>query len=237
MAALSDYLESGLLSHIFRNTAFPRPSTIAVALTSSVPADSNSGSTIPELPSGVRSGLDFVTTAYRRIVLGPPATSGDNTWNSVGVDNTTAYSVSGSKHDSTKGYFYPLYVSEQASNTYSTSQGGNGSSTVYTFSSEFPSVTFFAPNGPVGTTIFQSGVTTKSNYIDYEGNGFIRNKNQLIFNTAVTEWGWVSGIAILDHETVGSGNLLMYAKLANPRYVYIGDNIRFDANSLEISLK
>ena len=250
MAALSDYLESGLLSHIFRNTAFPRPSTIAVALTSSVPADSNSGSTIPELPSGVVNGLDFVTTAYRRIVLGPPATSGDNTWNSVGVDNTTAYSVSGLKSSGTLvggtmtfstqpqyGYFYPLYVSEQASNTYSTSQGGNGSSTVYTFSSEFPSVTFFAPNGPVGTTIFQSGVTTKSNYVDYEGNGFIRNKNQLIFNTAVTEWGWVSGIAILDHETVGSGNLLMYAKLANPRYVYIGDNIRFDANSLEISLK
>jgi hypothetical protein len=234
MAALSDYLESGLLSHIFRNTAFPRPSTIAIALTSSVPADSNSGATIPELPSGVINGANFVTTAYRRIVLGPPATSGDNTWNSVGVDNTTAYSVSGSKHDNTKGYFYPLYVSEQASNNYSTSQGGNGSSTVYTFNSEFPSVTFFAPNG---SNVFQSGVTTKSNYVDYEGNGFIRNKNQLIFNTAVTEWGWVSGIAILDHETVGSGNLLMYAKLANPRYVYIGDNIRFDANSLEISLK
>jgi hypothetical protein len=247
MAALSDYLESGLLSHIFRNTAFPRPSTIAIALTSGVPLDSDTGSTIPELASGVRSGSDFVTTNYKRILLGPPATSGDNTWNSIGVDATTAYSVSGIKSSGTivgdtitfsaqpsYGYFYPLFVSEQAARDYSTSKGGNGSAIVYKFSQEFPSVTFFAPQG---TNIFQSGVIFKSNYPDYEGNGFIRNKNQMVFNTALTEWGWVSGIAILDHETVGSGNLLMYAKLTNPRYVYLGDNIRFDANSLEISLK
>jgi hypothetical protein len=234
MAALSDYLESGLLSHIFRNTAFPRPSTIAIALTSGVPLDSDTGSTIPELASGVRIGLDFVTTNYKRIVLGPPATSGDNTWNSVGIDTSTAYSVSGTKADGTMGYFYPLYINEQAARDYSTLKGGNGSAIVYTFAKEFPSVTFFAPQG---TNIFQSGVTLKSNYSDYEGNGFIRNKNQMVFNSAFTEWGWVSGIAILDHETVGSGNLLMYAKLTNPRYVYLGDNIRFDANSLEISLK
>lgn len=229
MAALSDYLESGLLSHIFRNTAFARPSTIAIALTSGVPVDSDTGSTLPELPSGVANGLNFVTTNYKRIVLGPPASSGDNTWNSVGVDISTAYSVSGTKADGTMGYFYPIYLNEQTAR-----DAGNGSVTIYTFTKEFPSVTFYAPQG---TNAFNSGVSIKSNYPDYEGNGFIRNKNQLVFNTALTEWGWVSGIAILDHETVGSGNLLMYAKLTNPRYVYLGDNIRFDANSLEISLK
>jgi hypothetical protein len=218
MAALSDYLESGLLSHIFRNTAFARPSTIAIALTSGVPLDSDSGETIPELPSGVFSGLNFVTTGYNRISLGPPASSGDNSWNQVGVDNTTAYSVSGSKHDNTKGYFYPLYLSSTSTNNIGLSF------------KEFPSVLFFAPVG------FQSGVTVKSNYTDYVGNGFIRNKNQIIFDTAATDWGWVSGIAIVDSGVVGKGNLLMYAPLANPRYVYRGDNIRFDTNSLEISL-
>jgi len=238
MAALSDYLESGLLSHIFRNTALPRPSTIAIALTSGVPSDSDNGSTIPELASGVRSGLDFVTTNYKRINLGPPASSGDNTWNSIGVDASTAYSVSGTKADGNMGYFYPIFINEQAANNYSSQNGGNGSSIIYRFSKEFPSVTFFAPSGaPAGNTIFYSGVSVKSSYTDYDGNGFIRNKNQLVFNSAFTDWGWVSGIAILDHETVGSGNLLMYAKLTNPRYVYLGDNIRFDANSLEISLK
>lgn len=227
MAALSDYLESGLLSHIFRNAAFPRPSTIAIALTSGVPSDSDTGSTIPELPSGVRSGLDFVNTNYNRIVLGPPATSGDNTWNSVGVDVNGVYSVSGTRHDGKMGYFYPLYLTEQKALQV------NGSVNVYQFKNEFPSVTFYGPSG----LAFNSGVNVKSNYTDYEGNGFIKNKNQIVFNPAFTEWGWVSGIAIVDHETVGSGNLLMYAKLANPRYVYLGDNIRFDSNSLEISLK
>lgn len=219
MAALSDYLESGLLSHIFRNTAFARPSTIAIALTSGVPIDSDSGETIPELPSGVFSGFDFVNTGYKRISLGPPASSGDSTWNQVGVDTITAYSVSGSKHDNTKGYFYPLYLSSSQTNNIGVSF------------KEFPSVLFFAPAG------FQSGVSSKSNYPDYEGNGFIRNKNQIVFDTATTDWGWVSGIAIVDSGVVGKGNLLMYAPLANPRYVYRGDNIRFDVNSLEISLK
>lgn len=219
MAALSDYLESGLLSHIFRNTAFQRPATIAIALTSGVPLDSDNGETIPELPSGVFSGLDFVSTNYGRVILGPPSTNGDNSWNQIGVDTLTTYSVSGTKHDNTKGYFYPLYLNSSPTNNIALSF------------KEFPSVLFFAPNG------FQSGVTTKSGYTDYEGNGFIRNKNQIVFDTAATDWGWVSGIAILDSGVVGKGNLLMYAQLVNPRLIFRGDNIRFDINSLEISLK
>lgn len=234
MAALSDYLESGLLSHLFRNSAFPRPSNICIALTSGVPLDSDTGSSIPELPSGVQNGLNFVTTNYQRINLGSPATGGDNTWNSVGIDATTAYSVYGSTTSGTLAYFYPIFLSTTAANNYSTANGGPGENITYTFK-EFPSVLFFAPSGSAG--MFNSGVYVKSNYPDYEGNGFIRNKNQIVFNTALTEWGWVSGIAVVDHPTVGSGNLLMYAKLTNPRYVYLGDNIRFDANSLEISLK
>ena len=233
MAALSDYLESNLLNHVFRNATFPKPLSIAVALTSRVPLDSDTGSTIPELPSGVLNGLNFVSTNYNRITLGPPATSGNNTWNEVGVDVSGTYSVSGLRHDNTFGYFYPLYLNSFTANTASLNGGGNGTSTTFSFV-DFPSVVFYAPNGG---NIFQSGVPTASNYPLYEGNGFIKNKNQLVFNTALTEWGWVSGIAILDNPTVGSGNLLMYAKLANPRYVFLGDNIRFDVNSLEISLK
>lgn len=219
MAALSDYLESGLLSHIFRNTAFPRPQTIAIALTSGVPLDSDTGATIPELPSGIMNGSNMVTTNYNRVVLGPPSSSGDNSWNQVGFDNLTVYSVSGTKHDNTKGYFYPLYLDSSPTNNITLSF------------KEFPSVQFFAPIG------FQSGVSVKSNYTDYDGNGFIRNKNQIIFDTASTDWGWVSGIAILDSGVVGGGNLLMYAQLTNPRLIFRGDNIRFDINSLEISLK
>lgn len=236
MAALSDYLESGLLSHIFRNTAFSRPSTIAIALTSGVPLDSDSGLTIPELPSGVARGNNFVSTNYKRINLFNPATSGNATWNNVGVDDLTTYSVSGHSNSGVSagasGYFYPLYLNvttAQNADAANTSQP-QGFTKSYRFR-EFPNVTFYSPE-----SLASSGLTDPG-YTAYEGNGFIKNAFQLVFNTALSDWGWVSGIAIVDTATHGSGNMLMYAKLENPRYVYTGDNIKFDTNSLEISLK
>lgn len=226
MAALSDYLESQLLNHIFRNNSFAKPQTISIALTSGVPIDTDTGATIPELPSGVSRGQNFVSTNYSRINLGAPSSNGDTSWNAVGVDNNTVFTVY-SQEVNHSGYFYPLYLSQAAANAADT----NNISQVYTFSKTFPGVTFYAP-----ISIDVSGSQTNPGYTLYEGNGFIKNSNQLIFNTALTDWGWVSGIAILDHGTVGSGNLLMYAALDNPRFVYTGDNIKFDNNSLEISL-
>ena len=49
MAALSDYLESGLLHHVFRGGSFAKPSNISIALTSGVPNDSQTGTTIEEV--------------------------------------------------------------------------------------------------------------------------------------------------------------------------------------------
>jgi len=227
MAALSDYLESGLLSHIFRGATFAKPTTIALALTSGVPKDSDTGATIPELPSGVTKGATFVTTNYSRVNLGSPATTGNNTWNNVGYDVTTPYQVYSTEVNNS-GYFYPLYLSESAA----TAADPNSVTQQYTFSKTFPNVLFYAP-----ATIDVSGSQTNPGYTSYEGNGFIKNASQILFSTALTDWGWVSGIAILDSATYGSGNLLMYAQLENPRLVYTGDNIKFDSNSLEISLK
>lgn len=231
MAALSDYLESGLLSHIFRNAAFARPSTIAIALTSGVPLDSNNGSNIPELPSGVSKGANFVSTNYARLNLGNPASVGNTIWNGIGVDDTTVFSVYGTSSQGNSvgisGYFYPIYLNQ----TTAFNADPYGFTTQYQFK-EFPNVNFYAP-----TTLQQSGVAQDPGYTKYDGNGFIKNSSQLIFNTALTDWGWISGIAILDNAGYGSGNLLMYAQLQNPRYVYTGDNIKFDINSLEISLK
>lgn len=227
MAALSDYLESGLLSHLFRNEAFNRPENIALALTSDVPKDSDNGSTIPELPSGIAQGNDFVTTNYARIELGPPADSGDANWNTVGSDNFTIYQVYSEEVDHS-GYFYPLYLLEASGQAASSSQVAINVS----FSNTFPGVTFYAP-----TETYTSGSQTTGGYTQYDGNGFIKNTQDLVFNTALTDWGWVSGVAILDSAMHGSGNLLMYAQLQNPRNVFIGDSIKFNSNSLEISLK
>lgn len=231
MAALSDYLESALLNHLFRSANLPKPSAVAIALTSDVPKDSDDGSSIPELPSGIDRGEISVDTNYRRINLGDPVESGTLFWNNVGTDNSTTFHVYGTSDSGVttglSGYFYPLYLSE--------STALNNSETLVTSGfmfKEFPSVTFYAP-----MDIVQSGKAENPGFTEYEGNGFIKNNRQLIFNTALTDWGWVSGVAILDNSEYGSGNVLMFSELANPRYVYTGDNIRFDINSLEISLQ
>lgn len=226
MAALSDYLESQLLNYIFRNQSFDKPLNISIALTSGVPIDTDNGATIPELPSGVSRGQNFVNTNYRRINLGNPALVGNSVWNSVGTDEATIYTVF-SQETNHDGYFYPLYLSEAAAKA----ADANNTAETYVFSKTFPGTTFYSPVG-----ISVSGGESNPGYRLYEGNGFIKNANQIIFNTALTDWGWVSGVAILDNNVIGSGNLLMYAELDNPRLVFTGDNIKFDSNSLEISL-
>ena len=154
MSALSDYLESGLLHHIFRGQSFAKPSEIAIALTSGVPLDSNNGLTIPELPSGINGS----GTGYSRLSLGAPSSSGNSVW-LYNIDDHNA------------------------------------------------------------------------------GSGVIKNSGAFLFNTALLDWGWVSGIAILDDSRYGSGNLLMHATLDNPRIIYMGDTVKFDASTLQISFR
>lgn len=226
MAALSDYLEGKLLNHIFRINSFDKPANISIALTSGIPIDTDDGSTIPEIPSGVLKGATFVPTNYTRVSLGDPSSDGNTTWNSVGIDDTTAYQVY-SEEVGHSGYFYPLYLNELTAKN----QDINELSTEYTFNNTFPGVTFHAP-----FSVQVSGGATDPGYTEYAGNGFIKNAAQVLFNTALTDWGWVSGIAILDSNIHGQGNLLMYSALQNPRIIYTGDSIKFDANSLEINL-
>lgn len=162
MTAFSDYLESGLLHHVFRGESFPKPANIAIALCSGVPVDSDTGISnyanggpLPELPSGDAEGND---TGYRRYNLSSPAGSGNDVWN----------------------------YSQQDHNA---------------------------------------------------GSGLIKNANTLLFPTALTDWGWVSGIAIVDSGEYGVGNMLMYAQLNNPRVIYQGDSVKFDLSTLQIKFK
>jgi len=159
MAALSDYLESGLLHHIFRGQSFSKPSNIAIALCSSVPKDSDTGSTIPEMSSG--DGVN--KTGYARLNLGNPATLGDARWDYTAEDHAV-------------------------------------------------------------------------------GSGLIKNKTAFLFDegegtAALTDWGWVSGIAVLDSGEYGIGNLLMHSALDNPRIIYTGDTVKFDISTLQISFQ
>ena len=162
MAALSDYLESGLLHHIFRGEIFNKPSGIAIALCSGVPKDSDTGvnqqkgGTLPELSSG--DGLN--STGYSRRDLGDPTDNGNGYWSYTVEDHA-------------------------------------------------------------------------------EGSGVVKNVNSVTFTfpTALTDWGVVSGIAIVDSGEYGIGNLLMHAQLDNPRIIYTGDSVKFDSSTLQIRFK
>jgi hypothetical protein len=152
MAALSDYLESGLLNFLFRGQSLSAPSNLSIALTSGAPLDAHTGSTIPECASGTVGGT---STGYARVDLGAPSST---TWSYVAADHAA-------------------------------------------------------------------------------GSGVIKNSGQIVFNTALTDWGWVSGIAIVDSSIYGSGSVLMHSTLDNPRVIYAGDNVKFDYQTLEISFK
>lgn len=224
MAALSDYLESGILNHIFRQDPLPKPENISIALTGDVAKENDTGSTIPELPTTTQLGTESISTNYQRIDLGSPATAGTSKWNNTGYDIDSSYAVF-SNDVNHSGYFYPVYLAKTSAEA-----GETGIPKEYTFS-EFPGITFFSP-----FSLAVSGAETNPGYELYTGNGFIKNKVELNFPSAATDWGWVSGVAILDSSDHGSGNLLMYAELNNPRYVYAGDTIKFDVNALEINL-
>ena len=95
----------------------------------------------------------------------------------------------------------------------------NGNSTARTFE-DHPGVTLYSPDA--GDNVYQSGQATDpgTSYTLYDGNGFIKNKTNITFNTALTDWGYISGVAV-DSSTYGSGNLLMYSQLSNPRQIFI----------------
>tara|TARA_R110002096_G_scaffold127685_4_gene275684 strand:+ start:4044 stop:4526 length:483 start_codon:yes stop_codon:yes gene_type:complete len=89
MAALSDYLESGLLHHVFRGETFAKLSNISIALTSGIPTDDQTGTNILEVSSGDGTTL----SGYSRISLGAPASDGDAKWSYTAADNTAGSGV------------------------------------------------------------------------------------------------------------------------------------------------
>jgi hypothetical protein len=68
--SFSDYMESGILSHIFRTNTFNKPTTIAIALCSNVPVDADTGA--------LSTGKEVANAgSYSRQVLA----TGDANWN------------------------------------------------------------------------------------------------------------------------------------------------------------
>jgi hypothetical protein len=85
---MSDYLESGVINFLLRSNSnsFSAPSNLSIALCSGVPQDHQTGSTIPE----IASGLNGVSNGYQRYNFGPPANSDWKHVNSSGYTHNLA---------------------------------------------------------------------------------------------------------------------------------------------------
>ncbi len=68
------------------------------------------------------------------------------------------------------------------------------------------------------------------------GNGATDNVSAITFPQATGSWGTVTGVAILDSATHGSGNLLFYGTLADSKVINNGDTFSFDIGDLDISV-
>lgn len=140
MPNATDFTESGVINHIFRSSSFPKPSTIAIALTFKIPSDSDTVSTMGELANA---------NNYARANLGAPA---DSTWSAV-------------------------------------SQSAAG-----------------------------SGLSSNSNVINFNQN-------------TGSDWGWVSGVAILDNAGYGSGAVL-YTSAITPQLIQVGTTFSFPVGNI-----
>lgn len=240
------------------NIPYGKPLNISLALTGMPPKDNDTGATIDEIPQTISVGGVDRATNYQRVNLGRPNEVGDNVWLPVGSDGTndslaqaySIYSASALKtyippgqgtpitqsvgNGTDKKYYYPLFLSQGAV---------TGASTIvqYRFE-EIPGVVFYGAYSTGTDNRFFEAQDENPDPTDilirlYEDNGFIKNNISIQFNKAVSNWGWVSGIAILDSPNHGQGNLLMHAQLKNPREVTPGDRLYFDPKTLEISLK
>ena len=140
MPNATDYTESGVINHLFRTSTFPKPSTIAIALTTNIPGDNVTIATLAELPNA---------NNYARANLGAPA---DSTWSAV-------------------------------------SQGAIG-----------------------------SGLSSNSNVINFNQN-------------TGSDWGWVSGVAILDNAGYGSGAIL-FTSAITPQLIQVGTTFSFPVGNI-----
>lgn len=135
----SDYVESGIFNHMFRDPTWSKPGNVWIALTTGVLLDAATGATIPEMPNA---------NGYARVNA-----SGNGIWN----DHGTA--------------------------------------------------------GP--------------------GD----NVAEIAFPVASANWAAdVSGVALVDQEAYGTGNVLMLGDLNLRRAVVSGDTFKFNAGELDITI-
>lgn len=67
------------------------------------------------------------------------------------------------------------------------------------------------------------------------GSGLTQNVNTLSFTAATADWGYASGVAIVDSGVYGAGNVLFWGPLATARDIKSGDTFQYSAGNFQIN--
>lgn len=78
-------------------------------------------------------------------------------------------------------------------------------------------------------------VTNNTTNFPNASGGSKSNANEIAFSEASGSWGTINYVFLADGD-VGSGNVLLYAQLTNPKTIGNGDTVKFEAGDLTFSV-
>jgi hypothetical protein len=71
-------------------------------------------------------------------------------------------------------------------------------------------------------------------------DGVVSNSGNVTFDTALTDWGLISHVAVMDadstSDSAGAGNVLFYGALTTAREILTDDTFQITATNLQITL-
>jgi len=66
--------------------------------------------------------------------------------------------------------------------------------------------------------------------------GTLSNAQEFDFPIATADWQTITHTAVMDASAAGTGNVICWGPLLNPRVIYTGDSIRVPAGAFTITL-
>jgi hypothetical protein len=92
--------------------------------------------------------------------------------------------------------------------------------------------------GTLTDEISTSGTAYSRQAINFgnAASGSAASSGTVTWTTATASWGTVTAVAIMDADTVGSGNVLFYGNLSTAKAIDNGDTFQISSTNLTVSL-
>jgi hypothetical protein len=73
-------------------------------------------------------------------------------------------------------------------------------------------------------------------YFDLATTGTTQNSSTVTFDPATASWGTITHIAIMDSDTIGTGNVLFWGEVTTAKTIDIADQFQVSAGNLTITI-